>query len=66
MNLYTASMAGMLLSIIINAVKTNNDIEYDTKEYLLDKLTAAFYSIQSDITIAVQDGVAELLEGEET
>ena len=64
MNLYTASMAGMLLSIIINSVKENADIEYDTKEYLLDKLTTAFYSIQSDITIAVQDGVAELLEGE--
>lgn len=64
MNLYTASTAGMMLHLIIKAVKENNDLDFDSKEYLVDKLTAAFMSIQSDITVAIQDGVAELLEGE--
>lgn len=64
MNLYTASTAGMMLHLIIKTVKEDTNLDYDSKEYLIDKLTTAFYSIQSDITMAIQDGVAELLGGE--
>ncbi len=63
-SLLNMSVAGMALNMVIDAVK-KMELDYDTKEYLVDKLTATFFSIQSDISMAIQDGVAELLKEDE-
>lgn len=63
-SLLNMSVAGMALNMVIDSVK-KMELDFDTKEYLVDKLTATFFSIQSDISVAIQDGIAELVNDNE-
>ena len=63
--LYSMCHAGMVLTEIIKSVK-DMDVDFETRAYLADQLETLFYSIQSDITLAVQAGTIELLNGDET
>lgn len=63
-SLLNMSVAGMALNLVIDSVK-EMELDFDTKEYLVDKLTATFFSIQSDISVAIQDGIAELVNDNE-
>lgn len=63
-SLLNMSVAGMALNLVIDSVK-KMELDFDTKEYLVDKLTATFFSIQSDISVAIQDGIAELVNDNE-
>lgn len=62
--LYAMCHAGMVLAEITKSVK-EMDIDFDTRAYLSEQLETLFYSIQSDITIAVQAGTLALLDGDE-
>ena len=54
----------MVLTEIIKTVK-DMDIDFDTRAYLTDQLETLFYSIQSDITMAVQAGTIAILNGDD-
>ena len=65
-NLYNMASAGMMMAVIIEAVK-NEKMEipdYETCKYLTEKLEEAFFSIQSDITEAVVTVAQNLAEDE--
>lgn len=62
--LYAMCHAGMVLTEMIKTVK-DMDIDFDTRAYLTDQLETLFYSIQSDITMAVQAGTIAILNGDD-
>lgn len=66
-NLYDMASAGMMMSVIIEAMKSGKiDVpDYETRKYLTEKLEEAFFSIQSDITEAVVTVAQNLAEDEE-
>lgn len=66
-NLYNMASAGMMMSVIVEAVKNGTiDVpDYETRKYLTEKLEEAFFSIQSDITEAVVTVAQNLAEDEE-
>lgn len=66
-NLYNMASAGMMMSFIVEAVKSGKiDVpDYETRKYLTEKLEEAFFSIQSDITEAVVSVAQNLAEDEE-
>ena len=66
-NLYNMASAGMMMSVIIEAVKNEKiDVpDYETRKYLTEKLEEAFFSIQSDITEAVVSVAQNLTESED-
>lgn len=48
------SKAGMTLQLLIDKAKTDDlGLDFDSRAYLVDKLEAAYYDIQSDIMDAV-------------
>lgn len=66
-NLYNMASAGMMMSVIVEAVKSGKiDVpDYETRRYLTEKLEEAFFSIQSDITEAVVTVAQNLTESED-
>jgi len=61
---YTMASAGMWLSVLIEKVKTDEEMvkDFDTRAYVAEKLESAFLEVQADISLAVQNNVTQLLE----
>lgn len=51
------SEAGMYLSYLAEQVKGAENLRFDVRSYLAEKLESAFYDVQSDILLAVQSTV---------
>lgn len=60
----TMTAAGMILYGWAAQLKKDESIieDFDVRAYLVEKIEEAFYDIQAEITLAVQDNVAKVLE----
>lgn len=61
---YTMAAAGMYLSTMIKTFKEDAETieDFDVRAYLVEKLESAFLEVQADISLAVQNNVAQVLE----
>ena len=53
--------AGMVMGMIEAMIKKNENIDFDTRTYLADKLNDAFFNIQADISLAVANHLGEVV-----
>lgn len=60
----TMTAAGMILYSWAAQLKKDESIveDFDVRAYIVEKIEEAFYDIQAEITLAVQDNVAKVLE----